>query len=336
MKQFVLYSGVFSPYARNKTKMANIWKNTFGLKENDVMDKGTIESLSLEQWKVYCRAVEAAHGVVTNGTESVFVRPGERHQWEIDHPDEDDDNHMTEKERQISAATSRDPMFDYLTPKEKEEYIKKRKEEKAKFGVAYNARDEELDVGGEIPWRLDDVPKQYRAEIAEGKIPEKFKEEFLGGLPDEVRRRFEKELNNNRIPKEVLSVITEQGLDSYARVISKQMQGDDGDLEGDDEDGDDFGDELTPHEEDGFPFTFDDLDEERQKSMIEGIILKGDVDQFLEHLPEQYQTEEFFKEVRQGKLPKKMLIDLMGSTEENFEEDVAKIKRRFGKPKDEL
>ena len=339
-----MYSGVFSPYARNKTKMGIMWNDVFGLSDEAIMDKKMLNSFNLEQWKAYCRAIEVAHGVVTNGSEPVFVRPGERHKWEMEHPDGDEDDHMmTEKERRIKMASHRDPMFDYLSPEEKKEYIKKNKERKAKYGQTYHVSEEEVEAGGEIPWRLDDVPEQYRAEVSAGKIPEGFKEEFISNLPDQTKEQFAKELAANKIPNEVLSVLKVEGYDSYAEIVARTLNGEDredDEFEGDWEDSqgqEADEDDQSPEGEnsDQFPFSFYDLDAHRQKAFLKGEVPKGDAKDLLQAIPTKYRNK-YGEEIKQNKMPKKLLLALLGSTEETFEKDITKIKKNLVKAKDEL
>lgn len=345
LKQFTLYSGSFSPYARNKTKMAEFWKNVFKLEKKDLLDMEKVNQITLEQWKAYCRLIEAAHGVVTNGSEPVFVRPGQRHQWEIEHPDEDrDDDMMTDEEKRIKEATNRDPMFDYLSDKEKEEYIKKRKEEKAKLGLKYEAEEMDLDTAGEIPWRLDDVPEKYRNQIRKGKIPKEFKDQFMEGLPDSTREKFKDTLAKNRIPKQVLNVIVDNR-DSYMKKVVKQMKTDDDDDDftneiGDDEDegdespnqddGADQGEGRDQEESEQFGISFNDLDDERRKVMINGKLIKEDINEFYGAMPQEYK-DKYGKEVKAGKIPKAIMIEMLSSTEANYEKDLKKEKQKLKK-----
>ena len=63
------------------------------------MTEEDIDNLSLDQWKVFVRAVEEPHGIVTNGSEPVFVKPGDP-----DHPFHDEvegESYLTEQEREV-------------------------------------------------------------------------------------------------------------------------------------------------------------------------------------------------------------------------------------------
>ena len=73
----MLFSLVYSAHEKNPTKIETVWRDVFKYDDDTIMDREKIDSLSLDQLKTYCRAIEAPHGVVTNGTETVFVRPGE-------------------------------------------------------------------------------------------------------------------------------------------------------------------------------------------------------------------------------------------------------------------
>lgn len=351
-KQFVVYAGVFSPYGRNKTKIANIWTEVFKFKDDTLLDEALMDTLNLEQWKIFCRAVEAPHGVVTNGTEPVYVRPGERHKWETEHPDDDDDAYMTEDERHRKSAANKDPMLAHLSEEEKADYLKKKKEEKAKFDVNYEPDDEELDDSdwrSELGWSLDDLPRKYQKSIIKGKIPKEFHEEFVSNLPDAVREKYGKILDKYEVPQEILRVLKPPGDEGYRVKATRELnkndnEEDDGMGEDDFEAGPDMdGDETLETDDEGpeaggdgdmeepddeanhIPMELDDLDVVRQRRFLSGKISKGDIEDLLSMLPESFKQYE--KDIKKGIVPDAVLMDLIRSDEENFAEDVAQWKK---------
>jgi len=333
-KQFISFAGVFSPYGRNKTKIGEVWNNVFGFSDDHNLDKKSILKIPMEQLKIFCRTIEAPHGVVTNGTESVFVRPGERHQWEIDHPDDDDDAYMTEFERKVKEEASRDPMFDFLSDEEKEEYIAKKKAEKAKYGIDYDL-DEHFGKNNfdyYIPWRINDIPKKYQNIIANGKLPDDYKEEFISNLPENVKEKFAQYFEKGRVPKSLVRYLTDTGQESYKKVEKKNLD------EGDEEEEENESDEDREGEarnENEFPFSFDDLDRKRRKQFLHGKIARSDIKEFLKFLPES--LSQYEGAIKQGVVPDEVLMVLMKANEGNFEEKVHKYKESFkGKQKVEL
>ena len=241
MKQFVLFSGTFSPYGRNRTKMEIIWKEVFNLKETDIMDNDVINKLNLEQMRKFCRAIEAPHGVVTNGSEPVFVRPGERHQWEAKTDyEEDDSERFEEEENDLRVVTGYDNMLQHLSDEEREAYLQRRRAEKEKFGLNYEGDKIDFSKLSEIQrilfqlsWRLEDIPEEHHTSILKGRIPEKFRDEFIGALPDSILEKYEGHFKQNRIPKVFLKALMAGRKDAYLKKIKQQMAGDD---EDDDED----------------------------------------------------------------------------------------------------
>jgi len=333
-KQFISFAGVFSPYGRNKTKIGEVWNNVFGFSDDHNLDKKSILKIPMEQLKIFCRTIEAPHGVVTNGTESVFVRPGERHQWEIDHPDDDDDAYMTEFERKVKEEASRDPMFDFLSDEEKEEYIAKKKAEKAKYGIDYDL-DEHFGKNNfdyYISWRINDIPKKYQNIIANGKLPDDYKEEFISNLPENVKEKFAEYFEKGRVPKSLVRYLTDTGQESYKKVEKKNLD------EGDEEEEENESDEDREGEarnENEFPFSFDDLDRKRRKQFLHGKIARSDIKEFLKFLPES--LSQYEGAIKQGVVPDEVLMVLMKANEGNFEEKVHQYKESSkGKQKVEL
>lgn len=219
MQQFISYSGTFSPYGRNRTKIADIWKNVFGFDKNTILDREKIRNLSLDQLRKYCRAIEAPHGVVTDGSEPVFVRPGERHKWESKNSDIDEEesrgDFLEDDESHIHQIVNHDNMLQYLSPEEREEYLRERQAEKEKFGLNYDAKyvnleelSEEERIIYELSWRLEDVPKKFQKSIVKGKIPAAFKEEFMEALPDSIKERYGDSFQQNRVPKVMIKAMT--------------------------------------------------------------------------------------------------------------------------------
>lgn len=231
MKQFIYFSGAFSPYGRNKTKITHIWKEVFGLKETDYMDPEKVNNLSLDQLRKYCRVIEAPHGVVTDGTEPVFVRPGERHKWEREHPDEDENNAL-EDEEEIQQIASRDNMLEHLSPEEMEEYIKEKMEEKKKFGLRYDIDEdflkpdtlsEEKKILMELSWRIEDIPKKYQKAIRNGKIPKQFRDEFVEALPESLQERYKDYFQDYRLPDDLVKALVIESGSEYKEKVLKEL-----------------------------------------------------------------------------------------------------------------
>ena len=235
MKQFILFSGTFSPYGRNRTKMALIWKDTFKLKESDFIDVDYINKLSLEQMKRFCRAIEAPHGVVTNGSESVFVKPGERHKWESKHDyEEDDSDRFEEEEDELRVVTGYDNMLQHLSAEEREEYLREKRAEKEKFGSKYDGDSidfsklsESQRILFQLSWRLEDVPEQYQASILKGRIPAEFRDEFLGALPESILQEYKKYFKRDRVPKALLKALVAARKDAYLDKMKEKIKNED-------------------------------------------------------------------------------------------------------------
>ena len=232
MKQFVLFTGTFSPYGRNRTKMAGVWKDVFKLEENGYLDAEKIKSLDLHQMKIFCRAVEAPHGVVTNGSEPVFVRPGERHKWEMatDY-EEDTSDRYEEDEDEIRLLTHYDNMLQHLSEEERQAYIQKRREEKEKFGVQYDGDHMDMSRLSEparilmqLSWRIDDIPEVHHPHILRGRIPEDFREEFLSALPESLLEKYEKYFERDRIPKVMVKALIAGKRGDYSRRMRQELE----------------------------------------------------------------------------------------------------------------
>ena len=89
---------------RNRTRTSQIWNNVFNFTDEHLMTEEDIDNLSLDQWKVFVRAVEEPHGIVTNGSEPVFVKPGDP-----DHPFHDEvegESYLTEQEKEVVNSSS--------------------------------------------------------------------------------------------------------------------------------------------------------------------------------------------------------------------------------------
>lgn len=247
MKQFILFAGSFSPYGRNRTKIATIWKDVFKLKETDMISVDVINSLSHDQLKRFCRAVEAPHGVVTNGSEPVFVRPGERHKWEAKTDyEEDDSDRLEEEEQDIQMVTSQDFMLHHLSDEEREAYLRDRRAAKEKFGQNYDGDkvdlskfSEEQRILFQLSWRLDDIPEKHQMSILKGRIPADFREDFISALPDSILEKYnEKYFAKDLIPKVMVKALAAGRKDVYLKKIKEEFKNpDDGDDDDDENDG---------------------------------------------------------------------------------------------------
>ena len=115
--RFYRHTSESSPLGRNKESIKDLWLNVFKFERKQVATREDFEKLSLEQWKEYARRIEAAHGVVTDGQEKVFIRPGggERTRYEEEHKDLnlDGDEFMTEEEKRIHQFIDQNPDFAY-------------------------------------------------------------------------------------------------------------------------------------------------------------------------------------------------------------------------------
>ena len=263
MKQFILFAGTFSPYGRNHTKIASIWKDVFNLKETDFIDVDVINNLNLDQMKRFCRAIEAPHGVVTNGSEPVFVRPGERHKWEAKTDyEEDDSDRFEDEENEIRMVTNHDNMLEHLSDEEREAYLRDRRAAKEKFGQNYDGDrldfsklSEKQRILFQLSWRLEDIPEEHHSSILMGRIPADFREEFISALPDPILEKYnEKYFEKNRIPKVMVKALTAARKDSYMHKMKEELQkpdNDDDDEDNEDDDDDDNDDDKKAGKNDG-------------------------------------------------------------------------------------
>lgn len=323
----MVFSGLFGAYGRNKTLITQIWSDVFKLRDSDYFDEKTIDKLSLEQWKIYCRAIESPHGVVTNGTEQVFVRPGERHKWENEHPlENDDDQFFTDDERIAKIHADRDPMFDYMSDEEKAEYIERKRREKEKFGIDYEPENQHLGLFSGIHWRISDVPQQYQDSLENGIIPEEYKNEFMNVIPEDVQEIYAHYFEQNRLPQELIEHLTEGYRSSYyQRAKNYLKEGDDDELEKA---------ENTAHL-DSFDFEFHDIeDEDTKRDFLKGYVNKEDIKELLKYLPRK--LKQYTGEIQKGVVPKEVLRALLRVDEAHFQETVERLRQELGMKKDEL
>jgi len=225
-KDFVLFSLMFSSHEQDRTKIEAIWRDVFNFEDDTIADVAKIESLSLDQLKKYCRSIEAPHGVVTNGSETVFVRPGEllkeredrrsehEEQYEGEEGSEEGQYDELEREGIVSRISHYDNMVQHLSPEERVEYLRERQAEKEKFGANYvdgsfdlSKIPESQRILFELSWQLEDIPDEYQLSILKGKIPPDFKEVFLEALPDSLLERYGEYFSRGRIPKVMVKAI---------------------------------------------------------------------------------------------------------------------------------
>lgn len=324
-KQFVVFAGLFGPYARNRTLINHIWRNVFNYADDYMFDENSISSLSHEQWKMFCRAIEEPHGVVTNGSEPIFVRPGERHKWEQEHPNEvDDEQYFTEDEMEIKLQAERDPMFDYLSKEEKAEYIQKKKEDKARFGVQYEPDDRSVDGIASIHWRMMDVPAEYRKSLEKGVIPKLYKDELMSVLPNSVIETYADYFAENRLPQELIDHLNDIDRTSYMEQVRQYLHEND--------------DEEEKEEEavsNNFPFEFQDIDDvELRKDLLDGKIPKKHQKQMLMYMPNRLKV--YKDDIKRGVVPRQVLMVLLRTDENSLEEKVKQLKSELHLLKVEL
>ena len=241
-KDFILFSLIYSAHEKEdrKSKIESVWRDVFKYDDDTIMDEEKINSLSLDQLKTYCRAIEAPHGVVTNGTETIFVRPGElqKHKQVDSSVEQALSDNDDEKERIAYMLSHYDNMVQHLSPEERVEYIRERQAEKEKFGANYveasfdlTKMPESQRILFELSWQLDDIPDEHKASILKGKIPPEFREIFLEALPDSLLERYGEYFSRGRIPKVMVKAIAttaEHNLrrrNELAEEVKKEMEG---------------------------------------------------------------------------------------------------------------
>ena len=217
-KLFQVLAGRIGTLGRNTTRTSHVWNNVFGFADHHRMTIDDFNKITLDEWKCLIRAIEDPHGVVTNGYEPVFVRPGEPHRFHGS--DIDDDVFLTNKEKEERQKALHDPMIDHLKGEERKKYLKEKRMKKMKHlgkdmdGSEVDAKGVEGDEDGEdlddkswateLGWTFEEIPFEYRAEMRQGRIPHHFKETFLNSLSDVIREKFKDELEGNIVPEDLM------------------------------------------------------------------------------------------------------------------------------------
>lgn len=203
-------------------------------------------------------------------------------------------------------------MLHRLSEEEREEYIRKRKEDKAKYGLEYKVDEEELKENSwksEITWTLNEVPPRFRKELFSGKIPKTFKNEFLSSLSDVIRERFKNDLGNGVIPRILLNELKPK----------RSINEDDGD-----EDKDGYDGPLTAR------LNFEKIPMKIKKQFFRGKCPSKAKFTLCNYFPDQC------NELKKGNLPMSVLQRLMGlGSEEEFEERLRELRNKYNE-KDEL